>query len=72
MAPIKEDVKETAKEGIQMAGKMADAIAERPIKVIERLVAALDNRETELRLNFENLTLNGGIALSWSLLQKKE
>ena len=38
----------------------------------KRLAALMDDRESEVRLKFDNLTINGDIAVAASFLKRKK
>ena len=71
MPKITDDVKKTAMEGVNTAKELASEIVNKELEVVERLAQILDDKEVEFRLKFENLTINGNIALSGSFLKKR-
>ena len=66
------EVKDTAIEGAKAAKGLAGEIINKELEVMERLAAVLEDRESEVRLKFDNLTLNGDIALTASILKKRD
>ena len=68
---IADEVKDTAVAGARAAKGLAGQIIDKELEVIERLAAVLDDRETEVRLKFENLSINGDTAIAVTFLKKK-
>lgn len=69
---ITDEVKGTAVASARAAKGLAGEIINKELEVIERLAAVLDDRETEVRLKFENLSINGDTAIAVSFLKKKK
>ncbi|UCF09120.1 MAG: hypothetical protein JSW28_05440 [Thermoplasmata archaeon] len=66
MNPTK-DVSEKAGHIIEAIGKVYEKLPS-----AEDLMQLIENKETELRLKFESLTLDGDIALSITLLKQEK
>jgi hypothetical protein len=60
-------IEETAKGAIESLGRIYEKMPD-----MKDAVKMLENKETEFRLKFENLTLDGDIALSITLLKEEK
>lgn len=63
---------ESAKKGVEAAGDVAGKAAEKAAEVTGQFMKIFEDHETELRLRFDNLTLNGDVALSFSLFKENK
>lgn len=64
------EVKETAMKGALAAKGLVGEITNKEMEVIEKLATIVGDRETEIRLKFDNLTLNGDAVIAISVLKK--
>jgi hypothetical protein len=63
----KKEIKDTAKGAIETIGKVYEKLPH-----MEDVIKLIENKQTELRLKFENLTLDGDIALSITLIKEEK
>ena len=68
----KDEVKDSVKDGVKTVVGMAQSMIEVVPEELDKLVKLLEDRNTEIRLKFEHLTLDGDIALSMALFKKGE
>lgn len=69
--PAKDDIKENVREGMKTVVGVASNMVERVPEDLEKMIRLLEDRNTEIRLKFDEVTLNGDIALSLSLFKKE-
>ncbi len=60
-------IEETAKGAVETLGRIIEKLPD-----MKDALKIFENKETELRLKFENLTLDGDIALSLTLLKEEK
>ncbi len=63
----KKEIKETAKGAMETLGKVYEKLPK-----MEDVIKLIENKQTEFRLKFENLTLDGDIALSITLIKEEK
>ncbi len=66
MDPTKK-IEETAKSTVEALGRVYEKLPH-----MEDVVKLIENKQTEFRLKFENLTLDGDIALAITLLKEEK
>jgi hypothetical protein len=63
----KKEIKDTAKGAIETLGKVYEKMPK-----MKEVIKLMENKQTEFRLKFENLTLDGDIALSITLIKEEK
>lgn len=66
MEPVKK-IEEKAKGAIETLGKVYEKLPS-----MEDVLKLIENKQTEFRLKFENLTLDGDIAFSITLIKEEK
>ncbi len=60
-------IEDTAKTTLETVGKVYEKLP-----AMKDIIELIENKETEIRLKFENLTLDGDIALAITLIKEEK
>ena len=60
-------IEDTAKIAVETMGKVYEKLPS-----MKEIIALIENKQTEFRLKFENLTLDGDIALAITLIKEEK
>lgn len=60
-------IEDTAKTTLETLGKVYEKLP-----AMKEIIELIENKETEFRLKFENLTLDGDIALAITLIKEEK
>lgn len=69
---VKKEIVENVKGSVKTVTGLAGTFIEKVPEELGNLIKLLEDRNTELRLRFDQLTLDGDIALSLTLFKKEE